>query len=802
LLERGTIVAGYRIDGVLGDGGMGVVYRATQLSLDREVALKLLSSDLGDDSGFRIRFQREGQLQAALDNDHIVPVYEAGQSEHGLFLAMRLIDGPTLKDLILGGELDPRRILRLLAQVAHALDAAHAAGLIHRDIKPQNILIGRGDHAYLADFGLIKAPDEAARLTGTGQFIGTIDYVAPEQIQGDPASAASDIYSLAGVLYECLTGEVPYPRPNEAATLHSHVIAPPPRVTERRPELPGGIDDVIARGMAKDPAGRPPSATELIMAASRALASASGLGSSPGGAGAPGGPASAQTTVVRHRPSAVSRSASTPALERASDGVGTASPPPSVQPPPAQEPAEPVGAPEGPAEAVGASEAPAKPAEAVGASEAPAKPAEAPDASADPIEAPKAQEPAEPDDDWLLAPTIVPERASAPAGAAEPASPAEPEAFPQEDESDAFPEEDEEAASPATYPRPAPAPVPEAEVGPAPAPARERARSPLGALVLVALIAAAAIAGYLIGHTRPRSRVAALTNSAAVNHLELRYPSGWELSATPTVVPGMSFDAPLVLTRPRQGRLSAGTVAAAAGPTLLSRSFRARVSGALPRPQPVRLGAVQAYRYTGVGVRGLSGTLSVYVAPTSAGVATIVCSDPSGGDRAFQTECARIASTLRLIGVRPYPLGPSPDDASLLSATFGRLRASSRGPLAALAGAKTASAQASASQQLAGIYDAAAGQLSGATLSPMVRDAQGAVVAALHRCAGAYRSAAAAAEGAAAIPDINATSLNTARAKAEAAYGRAAGAVTAASGALSQALRGLSSLGYTLVGQR
>ena len=165
---------------------------------------------------------------------------------------MRLIAGPTLKRLILDGELDPRRTVRLLAQVAHALDAAHEAGLIHRDIKPQNILIGKGDHAYLADFGLIKAPDEA-RLTGTGQFIGTIDYVAPEQIQGDPATPASDCYSLAGVLYECLTGEVPFPKPSEAATLHAHVMSPPPTVSELRPDLPPALDGVIAQGMAKDP---------------------------------------------------------------------------------------------------------------------------------------------------------------------------------------------------------------------------------------------------------------------------------------------------------------------------------------------------------------------------------------------------------------------------------------------------------------------------------------------------------------------------------------------------------------------
>ncbi len=251
---------------------MGAVYQATQLSLQRVVALKLLAPHLSDDPGFRARFEREGQVQAALDHEHIVAVYEAGQSEYGLFLAMRLIAGPTLKRLILDDELDPRRTVRLLAQVAHALDAAHAAGLIHRDIKPQNILIDKGDHAYLADFGLIKAPEEA-RLTGTGQFIGTIDYVAPEQIQGDPATPASDCYALAGVLYECLTGEVPFPKPSEAATLHAHVMSPPPTVSERRPDLPPALDGVIAQGMAKDPWSRPAHAGELIQAASRALSS-------------------------------------------------------------------------------------------------------------------------------------------------------------------------------------------------------------------------------------------------------------------------------------------------------------------------------------------------------------------------------------------------------------------------------------------------------------------------------------------------------------------------------------------------
>src|SRR2546423_5270631 len=248
---------------------MAVVYRATQLSLNRPAALKVITSEASDDPSFRERFRREGQLQAAIDHPHIVTVYEAGESEHGLFLAMRVVRGPTLKELILSGQLDPARAVRLLTQVAEALDAAHDVGLIHRDVKPQNILVGAHDHAYLADFGLTKAPGGAG-LTEEGQFLGTIDYVSPEQARGGNATHCSDIYALAGVLCECLTGEVPFPRPNEPAVLYAHMSDPPPRLSERRSDLPPALDDVIAKGMAKEPDDRPASATELMQDAARA----------------------------------------------------------------------------------------------------------------------------------------------------------------------------------------------------------------------------------------------------------------------------------------------------------------------------------------------------------------------------------------------------------------------------------------------------------------------------------------------------------------------------------------------------
>jgi hypothetical protein len=267
-LEKGTTLAGYRINGILGQGGMGIVYEATQVTLNRKVALKVLAPHLSDDVMFRERFRREGQLQAGIDHPHIVTVYEAGDSDEGVFIAMRLIRGPNLKDMIVSRELDPGRTIRILTPIGEALDAAHEAGLIHRDIKPQNILVAGRDHAFLADFGLTKAAGEKS-LTRTGQFVGTFDYISPEQVKGERATRKSDVYALAAVVYECLTGVVPFPKDSEAAVLYAQMADPPPKVTDQRPELSVGLDEVIAQGMAKDPSERYGSCGQLLLETSR-----------------------------------------------------------------------------------------------------------------------------------------------------------------------------------------------------------------------------------------------------------------------------------------------------------------------------------------------------------------------------------------------------------------------------------------------------------------------------------------------------------------------------------------------------
>jgi serine/threonine-protein kinase len=270
-LEHGSRVAGYEIEGVLGHGGMGTVYAAREVALDREVALKILTLAPGMDPVLAQRFRKEGRVQAALDHPNVVAVYDAGESEDGPFIAMQLVRGDTLKDKIVARELDPGRALRILRPVADALDAAHVAGIIHRDVKPQNILVAEGDHPYLADFGLTKRVDGTA-LTSAGQFVGTIDYVAPEQILGQSPTWACDVYALGAVLFECLTGAVPYHEHADAAVLYAHLSAPPPRPSDVRAELPPALDAVVAAAMAKDAGARPASATALIERAEAAYA--------------------------------------------------------------------------------------------------------------------------------------------------------------------------------------------------------------------------------------------------------------------------------------------------------------------------------------------------------------------------------------------------------------------------------------------------------------------------------------------------------------------------------------------------
>ena len=271
----GGELAGYRLERLLGRGGMGVVYLAEDTRLGRKVALKLLAPELAEDDRFRERFLRESQLAASIDHSNVIPIYEAGEADGLLFIAMRYVEGTDLKKLLAEeGKLDPARAIALASQIADALDTAHEHGLVHRDVKPGNVLIARQrgrEHCYLADFGLTKQSASETGLPETEQFVGTPDYVAPELIEGEAADGRADQYSLACLLYECLTGQPPYRGESLLGTLWAHVDDPPPTVTGQQPDLPGEIDDVIARGMAKIPADRYPTCHELVDAARDAL---------------------------------------------------------------------------------------------------------------------------------------------------------------------------------------------------------------------------------------------------------------------------------------------------------------------------------------------------------------------------------------------------------------------------------------------------------------------------------------------------------------------------------------------------
>jgi len=262
---HGTTFAGYRIEDLVGRGGMGVVYRATDLSLERPVALKLITPDLAEDERFRSRFLREPRLAASLDHPNVIPIYEAGEHDGQLYLAMRFVAGSDLRTLLDSeGKLGPERTLAILAQVAGALDAAHRRALVHRDVKPANVLLDGDGHVYLTDFGITKQLGGAS--TDTGRVVGTLDYLAPEQIRGEPVDGRTDCYALGCVLYECLAGKPPFRRATEAETMWAHMQDQPPTLRGQ-----GRLDAVLRKALAKDREDRYGNCAELIDAAAAAL---------------------------------------------------------------------------------------------------------------------------------------------------------------------------------------------------------------------------------------------------------------------------------------------------------------------------------------------------------------------------------------------------------------------------------------------------------------------------------------------------------------------------------------------------
>ncbi|MGZ9929252.1 serine/threonine-protein kinase [Streptomyces sp. NC-S4] len=260
---RGKQIAGYLVESEIGRGGMAVVYEARDLRLDRRVALKLLAPELARNDTFRQRFAHESKVAATIEHPHIVPVFEAGEADGLLYIAMRLVEGPDLRVMLdRTGPLPVETAARIAGQVASALDAAHAHDLVHRDVKPGNILIAPGtdrdhpEHAYLTDFGLTKKSLSLTGFTTDGQFVGTLTYVAPEQISGKPVDGRCDVYSLGCVVYEALAGEPPFQRDDDIALLWAHQYDAPPPLSSRRPGLPQEVDAVLAKALAKSPDDR------------------------------------------------------------------------------------------------------------------------------------------------------------------------------------------------------------------------------------------------------------------------------------------------------------------------------------------------------------------------------------------------------------------------------------------------------------------------------------------------------------------------------------------------------------------
>jgi serine/threonine protein kinase len=262
VLSPGSTFAGYEVESVVGAGGIGILYRARQVRLDRPVALKLVEPDLARDPVVRERLRREARTVAALEHPNVAPLYEAGEEGGTVYIVTRWVEGADLGTLILSDSpVEPARAARIAAQIAAALEVAHEKGLVHRDVKPSNVIVTHEDHAYLTDLGLAKRAETAPGLTAVDQMLGTVDYVAPELIEGSEPDARSDIYSLGCVLFEMLTGEAPFAdHAGGMAKMWAHVNAEPSSVGERRRDVSPALEEVMRRAMAKAPEARPTAA--------------------------------------------------------------------------------------------------------------------------------------------------------------------------------------------------------------------------------------------------------------------------------------------------------------------------------------------------------------------------------------------------------------------------------------------------------------------------------------------------------------------------------------------------------------
>ncbi|HKH96151.1 MAG TPA: serine/threonine-protein kinase [Beijerinckiaceae bacterium] len=682
MLENGVQVHGYRIDRLIGEGGMGVVYEATQLSLDRKVALKLLTAELSADAGFRERFRHEARIQGAMDHPNIVTVHEAGESDYGLFIAMELIRGATLKDLIVGRELDAGRTLRILSQVADALDSAHEFGLIHRDIKPHNILVraGRRDHAFLADFGVTKVRG-GTNLTKTGHFVGTVDYMAPEQIRGEPATRETDIYALGTVLYECLSGAVPFPKDSDVAVMYAHLADPPPTITSERPEFPPELDAVISTAMAKNPSERYSSAMRMIEAFEGALgADGQAAVSIPGPVDGPQELGLREDGQPDTAASATSPDATRMAPTPAPPTEVSATPPPPSEvlegPPTKQQPTPPPPTPSPDTEISAAPPVRRAPLAASGATVGSA----------------------------TVAAGAVPAATAATAAGAEPVVPA-----------------------------------PAADGARA-----ERKEFPWVWLLAAALIIALAAGGYFVGHGGGKTSSSSGNGGISVQNATVDTPSGWHEISAPKI-PNLPLRQAVAISPAASNGMVMG-LANLKYPWLLPNGVighevtQAKTSYN-QRPHIVKIGPLQASRTSGVSFSSSGKPLYTFIYfPQGKSATTMAVCYSKTGSVSHLLDCEKATSGITISGAKLYDLLPSKTYASGLDSALSALSKTKSVPYQTLKSAKTASAQSKAARQIATAYSVVGKDVKKLKPTPYAQPDNQKIYKAMVIAAGAWRT--------------------------------------------------------------